>query len=120
MHRLAADTHIVSLRQVHLVPSHWNFAEGQEVEVWAYFGHCASLELKLNGKSHGQDYYRFQPGQIAKFGNVTCRNGTLEVITISLCCCFCACACSGGMETYTRHGGNTEWMERTVRVSHHR
>ena len=67
--------------QVHLVPSHWNFAEGQEVEVWAYFGHCASLELLVNGKYHAKYHQgdHFNPGEIAKFGNVTWKNGTLEV-----------------------------------------
>lgn len=67
---------------VHLVPSHWNFQVDQKVEVWAYTAHCASLELKLNGKSHSRYHAgrNFNPGDIAKFGNVTWENGTLEAI----------------------------------------
>eukprot|EP01051_Picozoa_sp_SAG22_P006127 SAG22_NODE_390_length_11235_cov_26.293732_7_plen_771_part_00 len=67
---------------VHLVPSHWNFAEGQDIEVWAYTAHCTSLELLLNGKYHARYHegYHFAPGEIAKFGNVTWQNGTLEAV----------------------------------------
>jgi len=62
---------------VHLVPSHWNFAEDEQVKVMAYWANCASIELSLNGKvlERGE---AFTAGDIADFGNITWQNGTLE------------------------------------------
>lgn len=37
---------------LHIFP-HWNWKEGEEVDVWAYFNHADEVELFLNGKSLG-------------------------------------------------------------------
>lgn len=37
---------------LHLFP-HWNWKEGEEVDVWAYFNNADEVELFLNGKSLG-------------------------------------------------------------------
>lgn len=37
---------------LHLFP-HWNWKEGEEVDVWAYFNNADEVELLLNGKSLG-------------------------------------------------------------------
>eukprot|EP01050_Picozoa_sp_SAG11_P009154 SAG11_NODE_844_length_6891_cov_3.648704_2_plen_815_part_00 len=63
---------------VHLVPSHWNFAAGQAVEVWAFSGHCTTIELLLNGKPLQPLGASFEAGDIAMFGNVTWEHGLLE------------------------------------------
>lgn len=38
---------------LHVFP-HWNWKEGQEVDVWAYYNHADEVELFLNGKSLGK------------------------------------------------------------------
>jgi beta-galactosidase len=59
---------------LHLFP-HWNWKEGQEVDVWAYYNNADEVELFLNGKSlgikkkdndhlHVQWRVRFQPGTL--------------------------------------------------------
>lgn len=37
---------------LHLLP-HWNWKEGQTVDVWGYYNHADEVELFLNGKSMG-------------------------------------------------------------------
>lgn len=37
---------------LHLFP-HWNWKEGQEIDVWAYFNNADEVELYLNGESLG-------------------------------------------------------------------
>ena len=37
---------------LHLLP-HWNWKEGQDVDVWAYFNNADEVELFLNGESQG-------------------------------------------------------------------
>lgn len=37
---------------LHLFP-HWNWTEGQEVDVWVYYNHADEVELFLNGESLG-------------------------------------------------------------------
>jgi beta-galactosidase len=37
---------------LHIFP-HWNWTEGQEVDVWAYYNNADEVELFLNGKSLG-------------------------------------------------------------------
>jgi beta-galactosidase len=37
---------------LHVFP-HWNWQEGQSVDVWAYYNHADEVELFLNGKSLG-------------------------------------------------------------------
>lgn len=38
---------------LHIFP-HWNWKEGQEVDVWAYYNNADEVELYLNGKSLGK------------------------------------------------------------------
>ncbi len=38
---------------LHIFP-HWNWEEGQTVDVWAYYNHADQVELFLNGKSIGK------------------------------------------------------------------
>ena len=37
---------------LHLFP-HWNWKEGQEIDLWAYYNNADEVELFLNGKSQG-------------------------------------------------------------------
>ena len=37
---------------LHLFP-HWNWKEGEEVDMWAYFNNADEVELFLNGESLG-------------------------------------------------------------------
>jgi beta-galactosidase len=38
---------------LHIFP-HWNWKEGQEIDVWAYYNHADEVELFLNGQSLGK------------------------------------------------------------------
>jgi beta-galactosidase len=57
---------------LHVFP-HWNWHEGQDVDVWAYYNHADEVELFLNGrtqgirKKHGDDLHvswkvKYEPG----------------------------------------------------------
>lgn len=59
---------------LHLFP-HWNWEEGQEIDLWAYFNHADEVELFVNGRSQGvrtmpDDKYhvvwrvKYEPGTI--------------------------------------------------------
>ena len=59
---------------LHLFP-HWNWEEGQEIDLWAYFNHADEVELFINGRSQGvktmpEDKYhvvwrvKYEPGAI--------------------------------------------------------
>lgn len=59
---------------LHLFP-HWNWEEGQEIDLWAYFNHADEVELFINGRSQGvktmpEDKYhvvwrvKYEPGTI--------------------------------------------------------
>ncbi len=37
---------------LHIFP-HWNWTEGQDIDIWAYYNHADEVELFLNGKSVG-------------------------------------------------------------------
>ncbi len=37
---------------LHLFP-HWNWIEGQEIDLWCYYNHADEVELFINGKSQG-------------------------------------------------------------------
>lgn len=62
------------LEVLHLFP-HWNWNEGDIIDVWAYFNNADSVELFLNGEScgvqqkHGSSYHcswrvPFRPGEL--------------------------------------------------------
>lgn len=70
---------------LHLFP-HWNWQEGQEVDVWAYYNNADEVELLLNGRtlgtrSKGKDDFHvswrvpFEPGTITAIS----RRGGKEV-----------------------------------------
>lgn len=40
---------------LHLLP-HWNWTEGEKIDVWAYYNNADEVELFLNGKSLGRTY----------------------------------------------------------------
>ncbi|MBD3186333.1 DUF4982 domain-containing protein, partial [Candidatus Bathyarchaeota archaeon] len=78
---------------VHLVPSSWNFHEGQHVEVWAY-SNCESVELFLNGKSLGTRKMHefddlahvfwdvaFQPGELRAVARTSGKEIAVHAIT---------------------------------------
>ena len=37
---------------LHLFP-HWNWTEGQDIDLWAYYNNADEVELFVNGKSQG-------------------------------------------------------------------
>ncbi len=61
---------------VYIIPSHWNFKEGEMIDVWIYTN-CDSVELFLNGKSLGEKGRRK-----AKFYG-PCGNGTYGKLWMS-------------------------------------
>ncbi|NDV94911.1 glycoside hydrolase family 2 protein [Dysgonomonas sp. 521] len=63
---------------LHIFP-HWNWAEGQTVDVWAYYNNADEVELFLNGESLGKkakekDIYHV-------FWRVPYKKGTLKAIS---------------------------------------
>ena len=60
---------------LHLFP-HWNWLEGQEIDMWCYYNHADEVELFVNGKSKGvrrkmdsHQYHvmwrvRYEPGEV--------------------------------------------------------
>lgn len=59
---------------LHLFP-HWNWKEGQEIDLWAYYNNADEVELFVNGRSQGvrskgkDDFHvrwrvRFEPGMV--------------------------------------------------------
>ena len=70
---------------LHLFP-HWNWLEGQDIDLWCYYNNADEVELFVNGKSQGvkakkdaHDYHlmwrvKFEPGEVKavarKNGNV--------------------------------------------------
>ncbi len=62
---------------LHILP-HWNWEEGQTVDVWAYYNNADEVELFLNGKSMGTKHkegddlhvmwrFPFEPGTLKAF-----------------------------------------------------
>jgi len=88
---------------LHLFP-HWNWSEGDSVDLWCYYNHADSVELRVNGKSLGfsssePDRYQaqwlkvpFEPGEIRAIayrgGEVACesvRHTSGEPVSLCLC-----------------------------------
>ncbi|MBO4445262.1 MAG: DUF4982 domain-containing protein [Bacteroidaceae bacterium] len=71
---------------LHVFP-HWNWKEGETVDVWAYFNNADEAELFINGKSQGVvekegDYHvawrvKFEPGEL----RVVTRRAGAEVLS---------------------------------------
>lgn len=79
-------------KMVHLVPSAWNFRDGEAIEVWAY-SNCETVELLLNGRSLGEKrmdeyddtvhqswFVTYEPGRLEGIG----RDGGAVVATFSV------------------------------------
>lgn len=63
---------------LHLLP-HWNWKEGQAVDVWAYYNNADEVELYLNGKSLGK---RSKKGDdLHVMWQVPFQKGTLKAIS---------------------------------------
>lgn len=63
---------------LHIFP-HWNWAAGQEVDVWAYYNNADEVELFLNGKSLGKKSK--QNDDLHIFWRVKFEPGTLKAIS---------------------------------------
>ncbi|MDE6337154.1 MAG: DUF4982 domain-containing protein [Muribaculaceae bacterium] len=63
---------------LHLFP-HWNWKEGEEVDVWAYFNNADEVELLLNGKSLGSK--KPEGGAYHVSWRVPFEPGTLEAVS---------------------------------------
>lgn len=75
---------------LHLFP-HWNWKEGQTIDVWAYTN-CEEVELFLNGKSLGTKKkggdslhliwrLTYTPGTIKAIGRTDCKESIIQEIT---------------------------------------
>tara|TARA_R110002049_G_scaffold285234_2_gene466061 strand:+ start:616 stop:3045 length:2430 start_codon:yes stop_codon:yes gene_type:complete len=63
---------------LHVFP-HWNWEEGQEVDVWAYYNNADEVELFLNGKSLGKKSK--QNGDLHIMWRVKYEPGTIKAIS---------------------------------------
>lgn len=63
---------------LHVFP-HWNWEEGEEVDVWVYYNQADEAELFLNGVSQGTK--RKEEGQFHVSWRLTHQPGTLRVVT---------------------------------------
>ncbi len=64
---------------LHLFP-HWNWAEGDKIDIWAYYNNADEVELLVNGKSMGR---RSKTGDIlhAEWPQVPFEAGKIEAIS---------------------------------------
>ncbi len=63
---------------LHIFP-HWNWQEGQDIDVWAYYNNADEVELFLNGKSLGKKSKT--DDQFHVFWRVPYKKGTLKAIS---------------------------------------
>ena len=63
---------------LHLFP-HWNWQEGQEVDVWAYYNKADEVELFLNGQSLGRKSKT--DDELHVWWRVPFRKGTLKAVS---------------------------------------
>jgi len=64
---------------LHLLP-HWNWKEGDSVDVWAYYNNASEVELLLNGKSLGRSSK--EGNRLHAFwGKIPFEPGKLEVVS---------------------------------------
>ncbi len=63
---------------LHVFP-HWNWKEGQEVDVWAYYNRADEVELFLNGKSLGKKSKK--KGEFHVMWRVPYAPGTLKAVS---------------------------------------
>ncbi len=63
---------------LHIFP-HWNWSEGQEVDVWAYYNNADEVELLVNGRSLGRRAK--QNGEMHVAWRVPFEAGVLEAVS---------------------------------------
>jgi len=63
---------------LHIFP-HWNWTEGQDVDIWAYYNNADEVELFLNEKSLGRK--RKEGDQLHIWWRVPYQSGTLKAIS---------------------------------------
>ena len=63
---------------LHLFP-HWNWPEGEPVDVWAYYNNADEVELFLNGKSLGSK--KKESGQFHVWWRVPFTPGTIKAVS---------------------------------------
>lgn len=64
---------------LHLHP-HWNWNEGDKIDMWAYYNNADEVELFLNGKSLGRS--KREPGRVHAFWpEVTFEPGVIEAVS---------------------------------------
>jgi len=66
------------LTVLHLFP-HWNWAEGEEIDLWAYYNNADEAELFINGKSQGAR--TLQPGSYHVCWRVNFEPGTVTAVS---------------------------------------
>ena len=65
---------------LHVFP-HWNWNEGETIDVWAYYNNAEEVELKLNGKSLGRKSKKDTDGKFHVMWRVPYEPGTIEAIS---------------------------------------
>lgn len=63
---------------LHLFP-HWNWEEGQEIDLWAYYNNADEIELFINGESQG--IRRPQEGKYHSQWRVSFTPGTVKAVS---------------------------------------
>lgn len=63
---------------LHLFP-HWNWTDGQEIDMWAYYNNADEVELFINGESQG--VRRPEPGKYHSAWRVTYHPGTVSIVS---------------------------------------
>lgn len=63
---------------LHIFP-HWNWEEGQEIDVWAYYNNADEVELYLNGKSLGKKTKKEDEFHV--YWRVPYQKGRLEAVS---------------------------------------
>ncbi len=63
---------------LHLFP-HWNWDEGQEIDLWTYYNNADEVELFINGESQG--IRRPQPGKYHSQWRVRFTPGTVKAVS---------------------------------------
>ena len=63
---------------LHLFP-HWNWTDGQEIDMWAYYNNADEVELFINGESQG--IRRPEPGKYHSAWRVTFHPGTVSIVS---------------------------------------
>lgn len=63
---------------LHLFP-HWNWTDGQEIDLWAYYNNADEIELFVNGESQGVRHP--EPGKYHSSWRVTYHPGSILAVT---------------------------------------